>query len=152
MTTAVFVDSTTLIYPLDRTAGTKKVECEAWLKTLRRSRLLVLSPQVLNESYWVVMRKPAFVSARPALRAYLQDYMPWATAPLVADTLTEALALTDRYRLRFWDALLLASAGQSSCDYFLSEDLNDGELYGAVRALNPFRHAPADVLGPTALT
>ncbi len=151
MTTAVFIDSTTLIYPLDRTAGAKKTDCEAWLRILRTAELLTLSPQVLNESYWAVMRKPAFESARGAVRDYLRRYVPWTTAPLVAATHENALLLLDRYPLRFWDALLLASANQAGCDYFLSEDLNDGQAYGGVRALNPFLHAPADVLGPAAL-
>jgi predicted nucleic acid-binding protein len=151
MTTVAFVDSTTLIYPLDRTAGRKRTACEAWLKSLRDADVLTLSPQVLNESYWAVMRKPAFQSARPGVRSYLQRFIPWTTAPLSAATHEDALLLLDRYQLRFWDALLLASANQAGCAYFLSEDLNDGQVYGAVQVINPFRHAPADVLGPAVL-
>jgi predicted nucleic acid-binding protein len=45
---------------------------------------------------------------------------------------------------------LLASANDAGCEYFLSEDLNDGQTYGAVTVVNPFRHAPADVLGAAA--
>jgi predicted nucleic acid-binding protein len=103
---------------------------------------------VLNETYWVIVRKPVFAQARPQIQAYLQDYARWATAPLTAETLTEAFAFEDRYGVRFWDALLLASANAASCDYFLSEDLNDGQVYGRVTAINPFRHSDQDVLGP----
>ncbi len=45
------------------------------------------------------------------------------------------------------DALLLASANAAGCRHFLTEDLNDGQLYGDVRVVDPFRHAPEDVLG-----
>lgn len=148
MTTGVFVDSTTLLYPLDPTNPGKRAACAAWLRTLRTQDHLVLSPQVLNETYFVVMRKPAFVGARSGIRSHLRDYAPWATAPLVAETLDEAFAMEDRYGARFWDALLLASANAAGCDYFLSEDLNHGQVYGRVTAINPFRHAPQDVLGP----
>ncbi len=148
MTTVVFVDSTSLIYPLDRTNPTKKAVCEAWLKSLRQQDRLTFSPQVLNETYWAVMRKPAFAHARPGIRAYLRDYAAWATAPLAAKTLDEAFILEDRYGVRFWDALLLASANAAGCDYFLSEDLNDGQTYGRVTVINPFRHRWQDVLGP----
>jgi predicted nucleic acid-binding protein len=55
--------------------------------------------------------------------------------------------IQDRYGLRFWDALLVASANAAKCAYFLSEDLNDGQAYGSVVAIDPFRHAPEDVLG-----
>jgi predicted nucleic acid-binding protein len=111
---------------------------------------LILCPQVLNESYWVVLRKDRFAHARGRIRPYLSQYMAWAKAPLVADTLSEAFSMEDRFGVRFWDALLLASANAAGCRFFLSEDLNDGQLYGAVRAINPFRHAPEDVLGATA--
>lgn len=120
----------------------------AWLRTLRQRSRLVLSPQVLNESFWVVQRKPAFAHARPHIRSYLSDYVPWTTAPLSADTLLEAFNIMDGHRVGFWDSLLLASAKAARCAYFLSEDLNDGQVYGAVKAINPFRHAPEDVLGP----
>jgi predicted nucleic acid-binding protein len=151
MTTAVFVDSTVLLYPLDRRAPTKQAACAAWLRSLRRTDGLVLSPQSLNESYWVVLRKPAFAAVRADIRAYLTDYTPWATAPLDGPTMLEAFAMEDRYGVRFWDALMLASANKAGCSFFLSEDLNDGQAYGAVQAVNPFRLAPEDVLGRAVL-
>jgi predicted nucleic acid-binding protein len=41
----------------------------------------------------------------------------------------------------------LASANAANCTHFLSEDLNDGQAYGELVAVDPFRHAPEDVLG-----
>jgi predicted nucleic acid-binding protein len=94
------------------------------------------------------MRKPAFAHARSGVRAYLRNYTAWVNAPFGAETLEGAFALEDRYGVRFWDALLLASANAAGCDYFLSEDLNDGQTYGRVSVINPFRHSYQDVLGP----
>ena len=71
-----------------------------------------------------------------------------ATPPLTNGGLDEAWRLEDRYGVSFWDSLLLASANAAGCDYFLSEDLNDGQAYGGVTVIDPFRHAPQDVLGP----
>jgi predicted nucleic acid-binding protein len=105
---------------------------------------------VLNESYWVVLRKPQFAGVRPKIRTYLGEYVRWASAPLVGSTIQAAFDLEDRFGVRFWDALLLGSANAAGCSHFLSEDLNDGQTYGAVRAINPFRHNPADVLGAAA--
>ncbi|HEX3916907.1 MAG TPA: hypothetical protein VHW60_06175 [Caulobacteraceae bacterium] len=136
-----------MIYPLDLREPAKRARCAAWLKVLRDRRLLTLSPQVLNETYWVVRRKPEFAPLRLGIRAYLQDYSRWTTAPLKSDTLADSFLIEDRFGARFWDALLLASANAAGCDYFLSEDLNDGQSYGGVVVVNPFRHAPEDVLG-----
>ncbi|HYD44684.1 MAG TPA: PIN domain-containing protein [Phenylobacterium sp.] len=137
-----------MIYPLDRREPAKHEICAAWLRRLRDIDRLTMSPQVLNESYWVVQRKPQFEPARLIVREYLTSYQRWARAPMDADLLIEAWDIGDRYGARFWDALLLASANAAGCSHFLSEDLNDGQLYGAVQAVNPFRHQPEDVLGP----
>ena len=145
-----FADSTTLLYPLDKEDPRKARQCAGWLSLLRDRDLLILSPQVLNESYWVVLRKDRFAHARDRIRPYLSDHMRWASAKLVAETLTDAFLLEDRFGVRFWDALLLASANAAGCSFFLSEDLNDGQVYGSVKAVNPFRHAPEDVLGAAA--
>ena len=42
-------------------------------------------------------------------------------------------------RLSLWDALIIASANLAECDTIFTEDLNDCELYGNVRVVNPFR-------------
>lgn len=129
---------------------TRASRCEAWLRVLRETDTLVLSPQVLNESYWVVRRKPQFASVRPKVRTYLGEYVRWASAPLVGTTIQAAFFLEDRFRIGFWDALLLASANAAGCSHFLSEDLNDGQAYGGAIVVNPFRHMPVDVLGAAA--
>ncbi len=38
-----------------------------------------------------------------------------------------------------YDSLLLASASEIGCDEFISEDLNDGQIYCGMRAVNPFK-------------
>ena len=139
---AVFVDTTTLLYTLDPQDPQKQAVATAWLRRLRLSRQIVLSPQVLNECYAVVRRKAAFAAARPMVRAYLSDHARWATAPVGPETTEQAWRLEDQYGLAWWDALLLASAGQAGCRLFLTEDLNDGQLYGDVRVIDPFRHTP----------
>lgn len=147
---SVFVDSTTLLYPVDTRHPDKGSICKAWLKTLMREDALTMSVQVLNESYWAAYRKPNFADVRGKLKAYLADYFPWCGAPLDPEVLQESWVISGRYGVHFWDALLLASANAAGCRWFLSEDLNDGQLYGGVTAVNPFRHAPQDVLGPRA--
>ena len=106
MTTAVFVDSTTLLYPLDDQDQAKKNTCAGWLRTLRQRDRLILSPQVVNETYSVVCRKPAFAAVRPYIRVYLQDYMRWTKAPLSTETTEAAFALEDRYGVRLTEVIV----------------------------------------------
>ena len=46
---------------------------------------------------------------------------------------------TNVFLYAFFDSLLLASAERDGCGVLYTEDLNDGQLYGAVRAVNPFK-------------
>ena len=39
---------------------------------------------------------------------------------------------------QFFDSLLLVAA-ENGCDTILTEDLNDGQMYGTVKAVNPFK-------------
>jgi len=45
----------------------------------------------------------------------------------------------DRYDLQYYDSLLLAAAESLGCDEFITEDLNDGQLYCGIKAVNPFK-------------
>ena len=144
---SVFVDSSVIICSLDRGNRTKHEVAQAWLRRLGSSDLMAMSPQVLNEAYSVLTLKHGLHPTADGVRSALMQLARWVTAPLTVETIAGAWGLQDRYGLRIWDALLLASASAVGCDYFLSEDLNDGQRYGAVQAINPFRHAPEDVLG-----
>jgi len=142
----IFVDSTTLLYTLDRSLPGKRAICVAWLRRLRLSGRMRLSLQVLAECYAVVRRNPAFAAARPLIRAYLTDQNPWLCPPSTLQTTQRAWRLEDDCRLGWWDSLLLATAAEADCTMFLSEDLNDGQIYGAVQVINPFLHDPEMVL------
>jgi pilus assembly protein CpaF len=41
-------------------------------------------------------------------------------------------------RFAFWDALILATAGQAGCAVVLSEDMADGARFDGVTVLDPF--------------
>lgn len=145
--TTVFVDSNIVVYSMDRLSPEKRGSAQAWLRHLGHSDLIVMSPQVLNEAYAVLTLKHRLDPVADGVRSMLVRFERWVTAPLDFDTVLAAWALQDRYGIRIWDALLLASANAAGCAHFLTEDLNDGQAYGVVRAINPFRHLPQDVLG-----
>jgi predicted nucleic acid-binding protein len=148
MTMDVSVDSTVLLYNQDLRYPTKQTQSASWLKTLTLSNRLAVSPQTLNETYAVVRRKPEFIHWRGEIRSFLEDLFPHVIPNLTTTELISAWRIQDRYQTSFWDALQLAVANAASCTHFLSEDLNDGQTYGTVKVINPFRHTPADVLGP----
>lgn len=91
-------------------------------------------------------RSAAAVTDLRSELAALDAYVPDA---LRLDFLRDAWALQDRYRLSFWDGLLLASALAADCAIFLSEDMNGGQKIKGLTIINPFTTAPEAVLGAT---
>jgi predicted nucleic acid-binding protein len=48
------------------------------------------------------------------------------------------LRMARRYQLKYYDAALLGAAERLGAPVFYTEDLNHGQVYGTVRAVNPF--------------
>ena len=48
------------------------------------------------------------------------------------------LSLARRYQLKYYDAALLGAAERLGAPIFYTEDLNHNQVYGSVRAVNPF--------------
>lgn len=55
------------------------------------------------------------------------------------ESILEALDVEGRYRISFWDALVLHAAQASGAEILYSEDLSDGQIYRGVRVVNPFK-------------
>ena len=50
----------------------------------------------------------------------------------------KARSLAQFQRLPFYDALILATALESDCDELISEDFQNGQLFGSLTIINPF--------------
>jgi len=50
----------------------------------------------------------------------------------------EALRISARFRLAWYDSLIVASAIEGQCDVLYSEDFQDGQQIGSVTISNPF--------------
>jgi predicted nucleic acid-binding protein len=68
-----------------------------------------------------------------------------AVAPSRAD-FDRALGLVDHHRLQLWDGLIVAAAETAGARYLLSEDMQDGFVFGRLTILNPLTMPPAEVV------
>jgi predicted nucleic acid-binding protein len=61
-------------------------------------------------------------------------------APVLIDVaiLERAWLLEDRHAVSWWDALIVAAAQACECNVLLTEDLQHGQTFGAVRVVDPF--------------
>jgi len=98
-----------------------------------------LSAQVLQEFYVTVTRKLETPLASPAAMEWIEQ---WAAFPcMVIDSALVKIAaeISERYRISYWDGGVIAAAERAGAVTVYSEDLNDGQQYGKVTVINPFR-------------
>jgi predicted nucleic acid-binding protein len=71
------------------------------------------------------------------LRRLIQDYLCWEAIVNTADATIQALDLESRFRISFWDALILQAAETAGAAVVYSDDLSNGQKFGSVRVENP---------------
>jgi predicted nucleic acid-binding protein len=140
--TAVFVDTNVLLYSEDGADVAKQAQALAWLRELWKRRCGRLSTQVLNEFYVNATRK--LKPAMPAgdARAEVRRYQRWSPWQIDQATIEAAWAVESRFKVGYWDALIIAAAQQQGCEWLLSEDLHGGQAFDGVRVVNPFVDGP----------
>jgi predicted nucleic acid-binding protein len=144
MTAPVFVDSNIFLYAVDDADPDKQRVAREWRAELWKSRLGRVSFQVLNEFYVNAVRlKPA---ASNEARAEVRDLLTWNPVIVDAALIERGWKLQDRYRLSYWDSLIVAAAKTASCGFLLTEDMQDGQKLDGVEAVNPFLREPGLVL------
>jgi predicted nucleic acid-binding protein len=131
-----FVDTNVLVYAHDAAAGDRHQRARDLVERLWHDRSGVLSTQVLQELY-VSLRKARHALSAGDARAVVADYLRWEVVVNTGDSVLEAIDLEGRYRLSFWDALIVQAASAAGTDILYSEDLSDGRVYGSVRVRNP---------------
>ena len=138
MTAAVFVDTNVFVYARDVREARKQSRAISWLEHLWRRQLGRTSVQVLAEYYSAVTRK--LDPGLPPAVAWddVSHLMAWRPQPSDETLLKRGRDIELRYRLSWWDSLIVAAAQLQGCALLLSEDLQDGGDYGGVTVRNPF--------------
>jgi predicted nucleic acid-binding protein len=143
MTAPVFVDSNVFLYALDEADPKKQQAARNWRAELWKSRRGRVSFQVLGEFYVNALRTRP--TAGEEARAEVRDLLAWNPVITDASLLEQGWNIRDRYRLSYWDALIVAAAQVSACHYLLTEDLQSGQRLGAVEVVNPFLSEPESI-------
>lgn len=139
MTGPCFVDANVLIYSRDRSDRSKQDRALGWIDQLWDGDAGRTSTQVLSEFYVTVTRKLAQPLRNEEAWADVQSFLSWKPQPIDTEVLARARQVEERYRLSWWDSLIVAAAQVQHCVLLLTEDLQDGAVYGSVTVRNPFR-------------
>ena len=97
----------------------------------------VVSAQVLNEFSNIALLK--LKMPVPEVRKFVSIFRRMNVVSLDSEWTDRALAIKEMCGIQFFDSLLLVAAEASGCDAFWTEDLNDGQIYCGIKAINPFK-------------
>lgn len=144
MIARVFVDTNVFVYARQASEPLKQAVALEWLEKLWSEGSGRTSVQVLNECYAALTRKARPTEAAPDAWDYTRTLIEWNPLPLDADLALRARALEERYRLNWWDCLIVAAAQAQCCPVLLTEDLQHRATYGSVTVRNPFAAVVCD--------
>lgn len=138
MTERVFVDTNIIVYVFDSGHAAKRALASEWLQLLWNKQSGRTSTQVLNELYVTLTRKlPKPMSTHHAWDV-VESLFAWNPQPVDRELLMRGREIEQRYRLSWWDSLIVAAAQLQECDILLSENLQPGMKLGRVTVRSPF--------------
>ncbi len=139
---AALVDTNVLVYRYDPRFPDKQRKAEEVLRKGIGDRTLRLPHQAIVEFVAVVTRplgkSPSLLSPLDARREAEEMLMTFDVLYPSEAVVRLALRGAAAYQLSWFDAHLWAYAEHNGLTEILSEDFQDGRLYGSVRIKNPF--------------
>jgi len=99
----------------------------------------IVSYQVVQEFLNVALKR----FEKPLTTSEAEQYLATVFRPLLSvyasqSLFLEALRLSGRYRLSWYDSLIVAAAVEGQCATLYSEDLQHGQRIGRIEIQNPF--------------
>ena len=136
MTGPCFVDANVFVYALDPRDALKHARARAWVDALWADRVGRTSVQVIVETYAVTTRK---LGAAPSTTwEEVQRFFAWNPLPIDEALVRRAREIELRYKLSWWDSMIVAAAQLQDCVLLLTEDLQDGAAFGSLTVRSPF--------------
>jgi predicted nucleic acid-binding protein len=138
MTALCFVDANIFVYAINPTEPLKKEVALALIDRLWREQCAATSIQAINEFYIVATRKLRNVVAQQEAWAQVEELLEWKPLPVDSRLVRQAGVIETRYKLSWWDCLIVAAARLQQCSVLYTEDLQHGATLDGVRIVNPF--------------
>jgi predicted nucleic acid-binding protein len=134
-----FLDTNIFVYVFDVNSPKKSTQAERLVRKAVQTRGGIVSYQVVQEFFDVALRR----FAKPMNTTDAEQYLSTIFRPLLSvhSSLAlygEALRISGKYRLPWYDSLIVASAVEGQCDVLYSEDFQNGQQFGSVTVSNPF--------------
>ena len=134
-----FFDTNIFVYHVDLSDPRKNdVAHELIRESIVRDNT-VISYQVVQEWLNVVTKNARVTLPIEQAQSYVEHFLvPIFRVNASGQLFREGLAIKQRYKLSFYDALIIAAALSAGCKRLYSEDLQHGQKFGTLEIVNPF--------------
>src|SRR5271155_3343649 len=139
MSARFFLDTNIFVYSFDASSPKKAAQSGKLIRNAIETGGGIVSYQVVQEFFNVALRR----FSKPKSSVDAEQYLSTTFRPLLSVHSSqalygEALRVGARFRLPWFDSLIVASAIEGECDVLYSEDFQDGQQIGSVTISNPF--------------
>jgi predicted nucleic acid-binding protein len=139
MSDRFFLDTNVFVYTFDDTAPAKAKKAARLIRRAADTGEGIISYQVVQEFFNVSFRR----FAQPMSVAEAEQYLITVLRPLLAvhsspAIYLQALRITEKHRMSWYDSLIVAAALESQCERLYSEDFQHGQKIESLRIENPF--------------
>ena len=132
---SVFLDTNIVVYAFDRADPAKQ---RIAIEVMETGDRLVVSTQVLLETWWVLTRRLAEPLDEDHASEVIDELCALPVVSTDPELVRRAIETSRRFNIAIWDALIIEAARVSGCRRVLSEDLNSGQDFDGVVVENPF--------------
>jgi len=133
-----FLDTNIFIYSIDRRDPIKEQKAAKLIRDSLGSLKGVVSFQVVQEFFNAAKRMVAPMSIESSQRYLERVFLPLLRVHSSAALYGDALAFQGRYRLSWYDSLIVCAALNAECTILYSEDMQHGQRFGGLQIQNPF--------------
>jgi predicted nucleic acid-binding protein len=132
---SVFLDTNIVVYAFD---GADPAKQRIAIEVLETGDRLVVSTQVLLETWWVLTRRLAEPLDEDDASKVIDELCALPVVSTDPELVRRAIETGRRFEIAVWDALIIEAARVSGCRRILSEDLQSGQDFAGVMVENPF--------------
>ena len=133
----VFIDTNVWVYALSMQDHAKKKVAVDLIAKAYREDMICVSSQVLKEFANFAFKKTG--KSAVEINAMLSKIGSYAFVAETKELVAAGVTGKEEWRVGFYDALMIAAANKAGCSTIFTEDLNNGQKYGSVMVVNPFK-------------
>ena len=133
-----FFDTNVLVYAATKQDMAKRnVARELIGHALEANHDGVITVQIMTE--FINVMQSRFKAAAKDIDEWVSQFYPLLATEVTMDVVRNAMYVKEEYGIQFYDALVVSAAEKLGCHEIVSEDLNDGQTYRGMKAVNPFK-------------